>query len=122
MAAESGWDEISLQGAFYHGLNDYIKDELAARDETDNLESLISLSIHLDNRLCEQRRAKAACLLSFALLLHTSLSLPVQWKLPPESANILPVEEPMQLAQAHLPPSERHLASCPQQPKEDAHQ
>lgn len=41
LTAESQWNEISLQGAFFHGLNDYMKDELAARYETDNLESLI---------------------------------------------------------------------------------
>lgn len=31
LAAESRWNEISLQGAFFHDLNDYMKDELAAR-------------------------------------------------------------------------------------------
>lgn len=43
---------------FILGLNEKVKDELAVRDETDNLESLISLSIWLDNRMRECRREK----------------------------------------------------------------
>lgn len=53
-SAESGWDQRALQGAFFHGLSENIKDELAARDESSNLGSLISLAIHLDNRLRER--------------------------------------------------------------------
>lgn len=37
LVAESGWHEIALQGAFIPGLSEEIKDELAARDETDSL-------------------------------------------------------------------------------------
>ncbi|KAK7940549.1 hypothetical protein WMY93_003875 [Mugilogobius chulae] len=59
-AAESGWDETALQGAFFHGLNENMKDELAARDECSDLESLISLAVRLDNRLRERRREKAS--------------------------------------------------------------
>lgn len=34
------------------------KDKVATRDETDNLESLISLAIHLDKHLKNRRREK----------------------------------------------------------------
>ncbi|KAF7640739.1 hypothetical protein LDENG_00018860, partial [Lucifuga dentata] len=56
LAAESGWNEEALQGAYLQGLTEKIKDELAARDDTNSLDSLISLSIRLDNRLRERRR------------------------------------------------------------------
>lgn len=58
LAAESGWDKVALQRVFMHGLGYSIKDAFVARDETDNLDSLISLSIHLDNYLRERRREK----------------------------------------------------------------
>lgn len=44
---------------FIQGLSEDIKDKLADRDETDSLETLISLSIRLDNRLRERRRERA---------------------------------------------------------------
>lgn len=49
LAAESGWNEVALCGAFYCGLNDDLKDKLAARDDTDSLEELMGLAICLDN-------------------------------------------------------------------------
>lgn len=144
LAAESGWDEVALQGVFTHGLGDYIKDELAARDETDNLESLISLSIRLDNRLRERRREKAGRPQAPA-----SRPLPrppsrVSLDTPSVTAPLSPsppagTEEPMQLGRARLSPSERQrrmlaglciycgqtghfLATCSLRPKEEAHQ
>jgi len=54
LAAESGWGETALQIVFSRGLNEELKDELAARDETSSLEELISLAIRLDNRLRER--------------------------------------------------------------------
>lgn len=56
LAAESGWDDEALQAAFLRGLAENIKDELAARDESNSLEELISLAIRLDNRLRERLR------------------------------------------------------------------
>uniref|UniRef100_A0A8C6U8R8 Retrotransposon gag domain-containing protein n=1 Tax=Neogobius melanostomus TaxID=47308 RepID=A0A8C6U8R8_9GOBI len=90
LAAESGWDDAALQGVFMRGLAENIKDELAARDETESLEELISLAIRLDNRLRERRREKAsrqpvsrlpctpfATLLSHPYLLHHHLCFPI---------------------------------------------
>ncbi len=43
IAAESGWNDISLQEGFLNGLNYRIKDELAVEDGCDSLEYLVSL-------------------------------------------------------------------------------
>ena len=58
LAAESGWNNEALQGAFHKALNEDIKDELASRDESKDLDELISCSIRLDNRLRERRRER----------------------------------------------------------------
>ncbi|XP_062923390.1 cadherin-1-like [Mobula hypostoma] len=44
LAAGSGWNDEALQGVFRNGLSDMVKDELAASDDTDSLDSLISLA------------------------------------------------------------------------------
>lgn len=44
------------QGVFLKGFSDQVKDELAARDDPDSLDSLISLATSLDNHLWECRR------------------------------------------------------------------
>lgn len=60
MAAESGWNDISLQEVFLNGLNDRIKDELAVKYRCDSLDSLVSISIILDNNLRERRRERVS--------------------------------------------------------------
>uniref|UniRef100_A0A096LQ27 DUF4939 domain-containing protein n=1 Tax=Poecilia formosa TaxID=48698 RepID=A0A096LQ27_POEFO len=55
-AAASGWNPIALKSAFFHGLNDQIKDEFAALDEPESLDEFINLTIKLDNRI--RARAK----------------------------------------------------------------
>lgn len=104
-AAASGWDDTALQGAFFHGLSESIKDELAARDESTDLESFISLAIRLDNRLRERRREKA----SSSRFSFNPLS-PTTPKCDMESVNTqfsTPTEEPMQLGHLRLEPAER---------------
>lgn len=49
LAARSEWNDAALQGVFPHGLADNLKDELAAREEPENMEALISLATRLDN-------------------------------------------------------------------------
>lgn len=51
---------MALQGVFFQGLSKDLKDKLASQDETTSLEDLISLTVHLDNRLRERRKEKAA--------------------------------------------------------------
>ncbi|KAK7933591.1 hypothetical protein WMY93_004487 [Mugilogobius chulae] len=144
LAAECGWDDKSLQGIFFRGLSEDVKDQLAARDETDSLEELISLSIRLDNRLRERRRERtgrsSALVPSFQprFSSHPECPSPVQ-----EFASTAPQppssEEPMQLGGMRLSPEERQrrlrqglclycgelghvLRSCPTRPKDRARQ
>lgn len=144
LAAESGWDDTALQGVFMRGLTDRVKDELAARDETNSLEELISLATRLDNRLRERQREKAGrqslprVLTSPQLSSSTSTPTnlpPVHSSTPDPPAG----DEPMQLGRARLTPAERqrrqrsglciycgqaghYISTCPHRPKEMAHQ
>ena len=58
LAAESGWNGEALQGVFLSALSDDIKDQLTSREESTDLDELISLSIRFDNRLRERRRER----------------------------------------------------------------
>lgn len=144
LAAESGWDDTALQAAFLRGLTDSVKDELAARDDTNNLEELISLATRLDNRLRERRREKNSRQLTSrgpSSSQFSSSSPIVSTSSPMFSSPSDPVsaEEPMQLGGAHLSASERFrrqrsglclycgqeghfISTCPLRPKEKAHQ
>ncbi len=142
LAAGSGWNDAALRGVFFKGLSEQLKDELAVRDETASLDSLISLAVRLDNRLRERRRER-----SFQPPAPRSSSLPAVQPLisqPSESpatrqplptlSRPSPDPEPMQLGRARLSPEERlrrmssreclycgqkghFIASCPQCPK-----
>ncbi|XP_075449336.1 uncharacterized protein LOC142490799 [Ascaphus truei] len=54
LAAETGWNDDALSSAFWQGLSETLKDELAARDRPTNLEDLIALAIWVDQRLLER--------------------------------------------------------------------
>ncbi|KAI3366892.1 hypothetical protein L3Q82_009535 [Scortum barcoo] len=56
LAAEVDWTEDALCAAFYNGLREYIKDELAYREEPVGLEALIKLTGNIDSRLQAPRR------------------------------------------------------------------
>lgn len=111
IAAESGWNDISLQEMFFNGLNDRIKDELAVKDICDSLDSLISLSIILDNHLRERHRER------FSHSNSSTFSRSSSWSLVKDAAELLPSshvpaslmpgDEPMQLGRARLTPAER---------------
>lgn len=135
VAAEAGWDDIALQTVFVNGLNDQLKDELALKDDLDNLDSIISMAIKLDNRIRERKRERSRQ--NQSSLSHT---LPVP-RSPPVSppAKPTPDEEPMQLGRASLTPAERQrrikageciycgqhghfISTCPIRPKDGAHQ
>lgn len=57
-AAEVGWAENALCGAFINGLNERMKDELAIRDEPEDFEALVDLAIPIDNQLWAREREK----------------------------------------------------------------
>lgn len=149
LAAESNWDEAALQSVFLKGLADSVKDELAARDETQSLDDLISLAIRLDNRLRERRRERLGRQGNPLPSLLNSPS-PAEFLQPspatvpaaapgPRFSSTPSREEPMQLGRMKLSLAERErrvrnrlciycgqpghfLATCPQLPKGQAHQ
>lgn len=102
-AAAGGWDNTALEGAFFHGLSESIKDELAAPDECWHLETLISLAFRLDNGLRERRREKASTS-------HFSPVPPLPTKSdtqPSKTQSPGYVEEPMHLCRLRLDPAQR---------------
>ena len=94
---------LSLTDAFYNGLSDIIKDELAARDPPADLDTLITTAIRIDGRLQERRRQRAG----------TRSHRSRQSSPPPDSsfASIASVlsepAEPMQLGRTQLSSAER---------------
>ena len=107
LAAESGWNNEALHGAFQNALSETIKDELVSRDEPNTLEELISLAIRIDNRRRERRREKTGKE-TFSVM---PVSLPTA-----QPQSTLPEPEPMQLGRARLSEEEkqrrRNTNSC----------
>ncbi|KAJ8271735.1 hypothetical protein COCON_G00105940 [Conger conger] len=144
LAAQSGWDEVALQGVFLSGLTDKLKDELAVRDETSSLEELIDLATRLDNRLRERCREREGTLVFRTRFLTPRSGFPSADNSPTALVPVLDSSlsdspgEPMQLGRMRLTPSERQrrvrqglcvycgqaghfLAACPTLPKDQAH-
>ncbi|KAK5883332.1 hypothetical protein CesoFtcFv8_019670 [Champsocephalus esox] len=57
-AADSRWNTPALHDAFMTGLTDPIKDQLAPLEVPWDLESLIAVSIRIDNPLRERERER----------------------------------------------------------------
>lgn len=118
LAAESKWNSFSLIDAFYHGLSDSIKDELATCEPVNDLESLISLSTRIDNRLRARQRERGTTRSTGRVLdrrstsVGTHLSAPTSSSsstlssTPPASLSSHP-PEPMQIGRTRLTPEER---------------
>lgn len=131
LAASSGWNDESLQGAFYAGLQDNIKDELSAREETSSLDQTVALATRIDNRLRERRRERTR-------RSESPRGLVVRGTYTPHGRRS-PEPEPMQIGRVQLSAEERqhrrdanacmycgkpghYLATCPQRrEKESAH-
>lgn len=99
---ESGWGETALQAAFVCSLSEEVKDELAAKDESTNIDSLISLAICLDNHLRERNKERTSSKTHTSL--HnsprnpiSSLTNPRFVSFPIPFASPVSTEEPMQL-------------------------
>ncbi|XP_072134918.1 uncharacterized protein [Mobula birostris] len=114
LAANSGWNDEALRGVYRNGLSDMVKDELAATDDTDSLDSLISLATRLDNRLQERHRETTGCppplttpRHSFPSPARTSLSRPGPRVARSPAVSTAQGEEPMQLGRNRLFPAER---------------
>uniref|UniRef100_A0A803KC65 CCHC-type domain-containing protein n=1 Tax=Xenopus tropicalis TaxID=8364 RepID=A0A803KC65_XENTR len=102
LAAETSWNNEALIAAFWHGLNDSLKDELAARDLPSLFEDLVSLVINIDTRLRErqlQRNRPRRFTPEFSTLAPATASVPASV---PAS-----VDEPMQLGATRLSVEER---------------
>lgn len=56
LAAQTKWNDAALRGTYLHSLSEYVKDQLAARDEPETFDELVKLSICLDERHSERRR------------------------------------------------------------------
>lgn len=100
LAAGSGWNDKALQGIFYAGLTEGMKDELATKDESPSFDKLVDLAINLDNRVRERRRERS------------SRSELVRAAVPHRPASTsqrpsLPEPEPMQLGRALLSSQEK---------------
>lgn len=54
IAMGSSWNEPALKIAFWQGLDPRVLTELACSDKQTTLDTLIDLSIHLDNLLCSR--------------------------------------------------------------------
>lgn len=55
LAAENEWNEPALKAAFHRILNSEILSKLACQDDEATMNSLIELSIKIDNLLCDWR-------------------------------------------------------------------
>lgn len=146
LAAEAQWNEKALTAVFIRGLRDPLKDELATRDESDNLQSLITLTSRLDNRMRERRaeRAKQSPPLCSVRSKPSPVSA-LQFSrtpdlvTPPQGFSSSSGQESMQLGRAKLSPEERqrrmsageclycgysghYLSNCPRRPKASARQ
>ena len=102
MAAESNWNAASLFDAFYNGLSDNIKDELAARDLPADLDALVALSIRIDSRLRERRRERV-----LSAIPQVPSSGPSRLPSEPVSGISGDTAEPMQLGRTRLSTAER---------------
>ncbi len=99
LASESGWDQRALRATFHRALSPDLKDELAFRDPAPDLESLIDISIRVDNRIRERRREhRGEVRLPEPQASYRALNSP---PLPMNS------EKPMQLGRARLSQIER---------------
>ncbi|KAJ8369826.1 hypothetical protein SKAU_G00098540 [Synaphobranchus kaupii] len=133
LAAESGWNDTSLQGAFRQALSEELKDQLATREESNSLNSLISLAIAIDNRLRIRARERGGSSgrHSPSVVSNVRSHSSVTGSRAPTGVS---EEEPMQLGRVAVNPEERQrrlrtrscfycgkpghqIASCPIRPK-----
>lgn len=112
LAADSGWNPAPLCDAFLHGLADRIKDQLTPLELPEDLDSLISLAVKIDNRLFERERERSKSS-GYSSAYRGQSSAASSWRPPPPlegsraSAPPAVQEEPMQLGRTRLDPEER---------------
>ena len=99
LAVESGWNVPSLLTAYQQGLSEQIKDELAGREQQEDLEGLIQMAIRVDNRIRERRRERRGRFGGSIQVGARYMSVPS----PPPDQD----DEPMQIGAARLSAEER---------------
>lgn len=97
LAAESKWNDEALMSAFYSGLSEAVKDELASREWGPTLDGLITIAICLDQRIQERRRERRQH--------HPGRPATVSTSPSPSSAQAQ--EEPMEVDRYRLNPTEK---------------
>uniref|UniRef100_A0A3B3X3A9 CCHC-type domain-containing protein n=1 Tax=Poecilia mexicana TaxID=48701 RepID=A0A3B3X3A9_9TELE len=93
VAADTKWNDEALKGVYYQALNEALQDCMSVNDDAKDLNSLITMSIRLDNRLCEQHRERP--------------STPPVFPPAQSHAPAPPDDEPMQIGRTHLTATER---------------
>uniref|UniRef100_A0A674N2G5 CCHC-type domain-containing protein n=1 Tax=Takifugu rubripes TaxID=31033 RepID=A0A674N2G5_TAKRU len=112
LAAESGWGDSALQAIFLKGLAGELKDELAVRDECHSLNSLIDLTIRIDNRIRERARERQVTQRG-RFRTYSQFYSPDSFPRSPAASHYAqeqppqPAEEPMQLGRTRLTATER---------------
>ena len=109
MAADSDWNNSSLLDAFYNGLADRIKDELAAKDLPVDLDGLVALSIRVDGRLRERRRERD--MFTHSQMLRSQSSHPLFFTTETDTGAPSESPEPTQLGRTWLSGTERQRRS-----------
>uniref|UniRef100_A0A3P9NEE1 DUF4939 domain-containing protein n=1 Tax=Poecilia reticulata TaxID=8081 RepID=A0A3P9NEE1_POERE len=102
-AAASGWNPVALKSAYFHGLSEQLKDELATLDEPQSLDDFIKLTIRLDNRIRARVKERFHQGSPPRLARTSARSANPQTSSPPP----VPEPEPMQLGHTRLSPEER---------------
>uniref|UniRef100_A0A8C7X3N2 CCHC-type domain-containing protein n=1 Tax=Oryzias sinensis TaxID=183150 RepID=A0A8C7X3N2_9TELE len=109
LSADCEWNERSLYDVFYQGLNDSIKDELAARDLPMSLNGLMELAARIDRRMRERRRERG-------MRRPPASHLPQPFFAADANSAVrggedLGASEPMQLGRTRITPEERERRS-----------
>ncbi|XP_034074729.1 alpha-N-acetylneuraminide alpha-2,8-sialyltransferase isoform X1 [Gymnodraco acuticeps] len=111
LAADSGWNTPALIDAFMNGLKDSIKDQLAPHELPTDLDSIIAMAIHIDNRLHERQEERTRTsarppshMGRSPAFRHPWSSSPPSSASPKEPAPSAAPEEPMQLGRAKVSP------------------
>ncbi|KAI2645252.1 Transposon Tf2-6 polyprotein [Labeo rohita] len=58
LAAQSGWNDVSLTAMFYHSLNPALQTELACRKEDLSFSDFVSLTVKIDNLMRQHSKQK----------------------------------------------------------------
>lgn len=99
LASSTGWNQEAQYDAFFNGLSETIKDELATRELPRSFDALVDLAIRIDRRLKQRYKEREQSWRAGRVF-----QSPTQGQSDPADAA---VPEPMQVDRARLSPAER---------------